>query len=111
MTEIIEGYRGVSELRSFFRTDQMPIYLASPTAFPDEAEAFFPRILPPGDLRYCGADLGALITHGWWQADNGQLADWCRRWMTGIKTQFDGSPRTRCRVPVTEPAPPALKAA
>jgi len=33
MTEITERLRGVSELRSFFRTNQTPIYFISPTAF------------------------------------------------------------------------------
>ena len=56
MTEIIEGYRGVSELRSFFRTDRAPIYFASPTALLAGMEAFCLRILAPGYLRYRGAD-------------------------------------------------------
>lgn len=111
MTEIIESYRGVPELRSFFRTNQTPIYFTSSTAFLDEMEAFYLPIPTPGDLRYRGAHIGALVTRGRLQTDNGQLADRCRRWVAGIKTQFDGSPRTRCQVPVTEPGPPAFKTA
>ena len=55
-----------------------------------ESEAFYLRILAPGDYRYQGADLGALVTRGRLQTDDNQLEDRCKRWITGIRAQFAG---------------------
>ena len=61
----------------------------------DESEAFYLRILAPGDYRYPGADLGALVTRGRLQTDDNQLEDRCKRWITGIRAQFAGTPIVR----------------
>jgi biotin carboxylase len=60
-----------------------------------ESEAFYLRILAPGDYRYPGADLGALVTRGRLQTDDNQLEDRCKRWITGIRAQFAGTPIVR----------------
>ncbi len=57
-----------------------------------ESEAFYLRILAPGDYRYKGADLGALVTRGRLQTDGNQLEDRCKQWITGIRAQFAGAP-------------------
>jgi biotin carboxylase len=61
----------------------------------DESEAFYLRILAPGDYRYPGADLGALVTRGRLQTDDMQLEDRCKQWITGIRAQFAGTPILR----------------
>jgi biotin carboxylase len=61
----------------------------------NESEAFYLRILAPGDYRYPGADLGALVTRGRLQTDDNQLEDRCKRWITGIRAQFAGTPIVR----------------
>jgi len=58
----------------------------------DESEAFFLRILAPGDFRYGGADLGALVTRGRLQADDNSLERRCRQWIAGIRGHFAGIP-------------------
>jgi biotin carboxylase len=67
----------------------------------DESEAFYLRVLGPGDYRYRGADLGVLVTRSRMQTDDGRLTDRARQWIAGIESQFVG-------VPVTpdEPPPP-----
>jgi hypothetical protein len=54
----------------------------------DESEAFYLRILTPGDFRYKGADLGALVTRGRLQADDNTLERRCAQWITGIRGHF-----------------------
>ena len=66
-----------------------------------ESEAFFLRILAPGDFRYRGADLGALVTRGRLQTDDNRLEGRCLDWITGIRGRFDGTPV----VPLQSPAP------
>jgi biotin carboxylase len=58
----------------------------------DETEAFYLRILAPGDFRYKGADLGALVTRGRLQSDDNALERRCAQWITGIRGQFAGQP-------------------
>jgi biotin carboxylase len=58
----------------------------------DETEAFYLRILAPGDFRYKGADLGALVTRGRLQADDNSLERRCAQWITGIRGHFAGRP-------------------
>jgi biotin carboxylase len=60
-----------------------------------ESEAFYLRIMAPGDYRYPGADLGALVTRGRLQTDDNQLEERCKRWITGIRAQFGGTPIVR----------------
>ena len=72
----------------------------------DESEAFYLRIMAPGDYRYPGADLGALVTRGRLQTDDNQLEDRCKRWITGIRAQFAGTPIVR-----QQPNPTSFKMA
>jgi biotin carboxylase len=58
----------------------------------NESEAFYLRILAPGDYRYKGADLGALVTRGRLQTDDNRLEDRCKQWITGMRAQFAGTP-------------------
>jgi biotin carboxylase len=71
----------------------------------DESEAFYLRILGPGDFRYKGADLGALVTRGRLQADDNTLERRCAQWISGIRGQFAGSPVVPLQAPpkVREP--------
>ena len=41
----------------------------------DESEAFFLRVLAPGDYRYPGADLGVLVARSRMQTDDNQLTE------------------------------------
>jgi hypothetical protein len=57
----------------------------------DESEAFYLRIMAPGDFRYGGGDLGALVTRGRLQTDDNRLADRCRLWVDGLRGMFAGT--------------------
>jgi biotin carboxylase len=57
-----------------------------------ESEAFYLRILAPGDFRYKGADLGALVTRGRLQTDDNRLERRCTDWISGLRAQFSGTP-------------------
>jgi hypothetical protein len=46
----------------------------------------------PGDYRYHGADLGALVTRGRLQSDDNQLEERCKQWITGMRGQFTSTP-------------------
>jgi hypothetical protein len=71
-----------------------------------EREAFFLRILRPGEYRYEGADLGILVMRGRSMDDRFQLTERARRWIEGIKSQFRARP-----LPAAEPAPPLAEPA
>lgn len=58
----------------------------------DEPEAFFLRVLAPGDYTYPGADLGILVARSRMEGDDGRLTDGARRWIDGIHAQFAGTP-------------------
>ncbi|MEL6769367.1 MAG: biotin carboxylase [Pseudomonadota bacterium] len=77
-------------------------------AVESEAEAFFLRILKPGDYRYEGADLGILVTRGRSMTEDFELNDRAKMWIEGIKNQFAAKP-----LPAAEAAPamsdPAFK--
>ena len=57
-------------------------------AVESESEAFFLRILKPGDYRYEGADLGILVTRGRSMDDRFRLTDRARKWIDGIRSHF-----------------------
>jgi biotin carboxylase len=57
----------------------------------DESEAFYLRVLAPGDYRYKGADLGVIVTRSRLQDDDDQLTERARSWIDGILAQFDGT--------------------
>ena len=77
-------------------------------AVESEHEAFFLRILKPGDYRYEGADLGILVTRGRSMTPDFALNERARRWIHGMKAQFSAKP-----LPVAEAGPaladPAFK--
>jgi hypothetical protein len=58
----------------------------------DETEAFFLRVLAPGDYTYPGADLGVLVSRSRMQTDDNELTDRARAWINGIHSQFAGTP-------------------
>jgi biotin carboxylase len=66
-----------------------------------EAEAFYLRIMGPGDYRYPGADLGALVTRGRLQTDDNRLEERCKQWITGMRGQFAGTPDGPAPAPVS----------
>lgn len=57
-------------------------------------EAFFLRILKPGDYRYEGADLGILVTRGRLMDSHFQLTEQAKQWIAGIRTQYRARPVT-----------------
>ena len=57
-------------------------------AIESENEAFFLRILKPGEYRYEGADLGILVTRGRSMDDRFRLTDRARKWIDGIRSHF-----------------------
>lgn len=61
-------------------------------AVESEREAFFLRILRPGDYRYEGADLGILVTRGRSMTGSFQLNERARKWIHGIKQSFAARP-------------------
>jgi len=75
-------------------------------AVESEREAFFLRILKPGDYRYEGADLGILITRGRSMDNRFRLNQRSRAWIDGIKGAFKAKPLSVATdAPVlTEPA-------
>lgn len=77
-------------------------------AVESENEAFFLRILNPGDYRYEGADLGILVTRGRSMTNGFQLNERAKKWIHGIKAQFTAKP-----LPLAEAGPafadPAFK--
>jgi hypothetical protein len=75
-------------------------------AVESEREAFFLRILKPGDYRYEGADLGILITRGRSMDNRFRLNQRSRAWIDGIKGAFKAKPLSvATAAPVlTEPA-------
>ena len=58
----------------------------------DEAEAFFLRVLAPGDYRYPGADLGVLVARSRMQTEDNELTERAQQWIDGIHAQFAGTP-------------------
>ena len=65
----------------------------------DESEAFWLRILGPGDYRYHGADLGMLVSRARMQTDDGKLSDRAHAWIRAIRDRFAGT------APRVQPAP------
>jgi biotin carboxylase len=58
----------------------------------DETEAFFLRVLAPGDYRYPGADLGVVVSRSRMQTDDNELTERAREWIDGVHSQFAGAP-------------------
>ncbi|MEM6971628.1 MAG: biotin carboxylase [Pseudomonadota bacterium] len=61
-------------------------------AVESENEAFFLRILKPGDYRYEGADLGILVTRGRSMTNGFKLNERAKKWIDGIKSSFSARP-------------------
>jgi len=54
-------------------------------------EAFFLRILGPGEYIYKGADMGVLLVRGHLQSEDDQLTSRAKDWVTAMKSQFQSS--------------------
>jgi biotin carboxylase len=57
----------------------------------DDREAFFLRVLGPGDYRYPGADLGVLVARSRMQTDDNELTERAHRWIDGVHAEFVGT--------------------
>jgi biotin carboxylase len=66
----------------------------------DDSEAFFLRVLAPGDYRYPGADLGVLVARSRMQTEDNRLTERALEWIAGVQQHFVGTP-----LPEHEPAP------
>ncbi len=69
-----------------------------------ENEAFFLRIMGPGDYRYEGADLGILVTRGRAMTDKFALAERSRRWINGIRAHYAARPLASAAPELSQPA-------
>jgi len=72
-------------------------------AVESEREAFFLRILKPGDYRYEGADLGILVTRGRSMTSGFKLTERSKKWIHGIKQCFAARPLPSAQA-LAEPA-------
>jgi len=72
-------------------------------AVESEKEAFFLRILRPGDYRYEGADLGILVTRGRSMTGAFRLNERAKKWIHGIKQGFAARPLPSAQA-LAEPA-------
>jgi hypothetical protein len=61
-------------------------------AVESDNEAFFLRILKPGDYRYEGADLGILVMRNRSMTPDFKLNDRSKKWIAGIKAGFTARP-------------------
>jgi biotin carboxylase len=61
----------------------------------DESEAFFLRVLAPGDYTYPGADIGVLVARSRMQDESSRLTERACEWIAGIHSQFEGKPLAR----------------
>jgi hypothetical protein len=68
----------------------------------DESEAFYLRVLAPGDYRYPGADLGVLVARSRMQTEENELTPRAHQWIDAIHGQFSG---VRQYVAPDQPAP------
>jgi hypothetical protein len=66
----------------------------------DEDEAFFLRVLGPGDYRYPGADLGVLVARSRMQTDDYELTGRAHEWIRAVNGQFTGTPLPQEHEPV-----------
>jgi biotin carboxylase len=58
----------------------------------DEYEAFFLRVLGPGDYRYPGADLGVIVARSRMQTEDNELTERAHEWIDAIQKEFAGTP-------------------
>jgi len=74
-------------------------------AVESEKEAFYLRILKPGDYRYEGADLGILVTRGRLMDDRFRLTRRAKQWIAGIRAEYRARPVTAAaEPPLPEPS-------
>lgn len=73
-------------------------------AVESEQEAFFLRIVGPGDYRYEGADLGILVTRGRSMDNRFQLTMRAKQWIDGIRAHYKAKPLVAEAPAIAEPA-------
>ena len=59
----------------------------------DESEAFYLRVLAPGDYRYPGADLGVLVARSRMQDEDNELTPRAHQWINAIHAAVRGRPQ------------------
>ena len=69
----------------------------------NESEAFYLRILAPGDYRYPGPTWAPWSPAGRLQTDDNQLEDRCQKWINGVRAQFAGTPLAAQQTPPVGP--------
>ena len=57
----------------------------------DDSEAFFLRVLAPGDYTYPGADLGVLVARSRMQTEDNELTERAHEWIDGVHARFVGA--------------------
>jgi biotin carboxylase len=67
----------------------------------DDTEAFFLRVLGPGDYTYPGADLGVLVARSRMQTSDNALTERAREWIAAVHGEFAGASVTGPWEPVT----------
>lgn len=70
-------------------------------AVESEKEAFFLRILRPGDYQYEGADLGIIVTRGRAMDDKFRLQSRSMKWIEGLRKHY----KSKSLAALAEPAP------
>jgi biotin carboxylase len=66
----------------------------------EDDEAFFLRVLAPGDYRYPGADLGVLVARSRMQTDDNRLTERAHEWIAGVHAQYASTPLDGAHEPV-----------
>lgn len=72
-------------------------------AVSSEQEAFFLRIMAPGDVRYHGGDLGILVTRGDAMGKGFGMRKRAKQWVAGIKSKYTTSPLSGTEIETAGP--------
>ena len=73
-------------------------------AIESDREAFYLRIIGPGDYRYEGADLGILVMRGRSMDNRFNLTPRAKQWIDGIKSQYRAQPFAAPAPVISDPA-------
>jgi hypothetical protein len=73
-------------------------------AIESDREAFYLRIIGPGDYRYEGADLGILVMRGRAMDNRFNLTPRAKQWIKGIKASYGAKPFAAPAPVISDPA-------